>query len=188
MPKVSDLKKNSVLDVNGEPHTIEKTEVKSPTARGGTTIYKFRFRNLVTGGKVDKSFKGDDMIQEFELIKRKVQYLYRDDNMATFMDLEDYAQYEINNEVIEFALPYLKDGQEDILALTSDGVMLTVRIPAAIELLITECAPGVKNASATSRTKPATLETGLIVNVPEYVELEDTVRVNTDTGEFLARV
>ena len=188
MPKVSDLKKNAVLNLNGEPHTIEKLEIKSPTARGGVTLYKYRFRNLVSGGKLDKQFKGDDMIEEFELTKRKCQFLYKDDHVSAFMDTEDYSQYEINNEVIEESLPFLKDNQEDILALLSETTMLTINLPATVDLLITECAPGLKNASATSRTKPATLETGLIVQVPEYIENGETIRVNTETGEFLARV
>lgn len=188
MPKVSDLKKNAIVDINGEPHSIDKLEIKSPTARGGNTIYKYRFRNLITGNKVDKSLKGDDMVQEFELEKKKCQFLYKDDNISSFMDSNDYSQYEINNDVIEFALPYLKDNQEDIIALTSEGNILTVNLPASVELLITDCAPGVKNASATSRTKPATLETGLVVQVPEYVEQDDVIKVNTDTGDFLARV
>ena len=188
MPKVSDLKKNAIVDINGEPHSIDKLEIKSPTARGGNTIYKYRFRNLITGNKLDKSLKGDEMIKEFELEKKKCQFLYKDENISSFMDSTDYSQYEINNDVIEFALPYLKDNQEDIVALTNDGNILTITLPASVELLITDCAPGVKNASATSRTKPATVETGLVVQVPEYVEQDDTIKVNTDNGDFLARI
>jgi elongation factor P len=103
------------------------------------------------------------------------------------MDLEDYQQYPMDNEAIAGELPYLVDGLEGVYALVSEGTLLGLELPATVELEVTECVPAMKGSSASARTKPATLSTGLVVQVPEYIAQGDRVRVNTATGEFMAR-
>ena len=187
MIKACDLKKSSVIDIDGTPHVIENITQQSPTARGGTTIYKVRFRNVSTKQKVDQTYRGDDALQEAHFDTKEVQYLYLDGDRYTFMDLENYEQFELFKEDIEECLPFLLEDMEGIIAFISDGKVLTLRMPDTIELAIVECPPAMKGASATSRTKPATLTTGLIVQVPEYIESGETVKVDTKERKFLSR-
>lgn len=187
MIKACDLKKTSVIDIDGTPHCIENITQQSPTARGGNTIYKVRFRNVSTKVKVDKSYRGDDALQEASFETSEVQYLYQDGDRYVFMDLESYEQFELVTEDIEECLPFLVEDMEGITALTSEGKVLTLRMPDTIDLVIVECPPAMKGASATSRTKPATLTTGLIVQVPEYIEQGETIRVDTRERKFLSR-
>lgn len=187
MIKACDLKKSSVVEIDGVPHTVENIQLSTPTARGGNTIYRVRFRNVATRNKVDKSFKGGDALQEAFFDTTEVQYLYKEGDRYTFMDLESYDQFELNESDIEDALPFLIEDMENITALLSDGKVLTIRMPQVMELEIVECPPSMKGASATSRTKPATLSTGLIVQVPEYIEPGETIKIDTEERKFLSR-
>lgn len=187
MIKAADLKKSSVVEIDGVPHTIENIQVSTPTARGGNTIYRVRFRNVATKAKVDKSYKGGDALQEATYETAEVQYLYKDGDRHAFMDLESYEQFELIEEDIEDALSFLVEDMEGITALTSDGKVLGIRLPPVLELEIVECPPSMKGASATSRTKPATLSTGLIVQVPEYIAPGDIIKVDTEEKRYLSR-
>lgn len=187
MPKASELKKGSVVEINGEPYIVKSLESRSPSSRGAQTIYKIRFNNAQTGQKLDESCKADDMFTEMDLIKRQVQFLYQDGDMFTFMDVEDYSQYTLGKNELEEDLGYLTDGLEGIYALIIDDRVLGVELPQTVSLEITETAPAIKGASATSRTKPATLVTGLEVQVPEYIETGEVIKINTDTGKFMSR-
>jgi len=187
MIKACDLKKTSVIDIDGTPHIIQNISQQSPTARGGGTIYKVRFRNVSTRQKVDKTYRGEDALQEAAFDTKEVQYLYLDGDRYTFMDLENYEQFELFKDDIEECLPFLLEDMEGIHALVSDGKVLTLRMPDTVEMEIVECPPAMKGASATSRTKPATLTTGLIVQVPEYIEPGETIKVDTRERKFLSR-
>jgi elongation factor P len=187
MIKACDLKKSSVIDIDGVPHVIENIGQQSPTARGGGTIYKVRFRNVSTKTKVDKTFRGDDILQETTYETKEVQYLYQDGDRYSFMDLENYEQFELVKDDIEECLPFLIEDMEGITALVSAGKILTLRMPDVITLKIVECPPSMKGASATSRTMPATLTTGLIVQVPEYIEPGETIKVDTRERKYISR-
>ena len=112
MIKACDLKKTSVIDIDGTPHVIQKITSQSPTARGGTTIYKVRFRNVSTKQKVDKTFRGEDALQEAFYDQKEVQYLYQDGDRYAFMDLENYEQFELFKDDIEECLPFLIEDME----------------------------------------------------------------------------
>lgn len=187
MPKASELKRGNVVEINGAPYVVKKIESRSPSSRGAQTYYKIRFNNAQTGQKLDESCKADDMFTSVDLIKRKVQYLYQDGEMYTFMDIEDYSQYTLGKDELEESLDYLVDGMEGIYALIVDDSVLGVELPQVVELEITETAPAIKGASATSRTKPATLITGFEVQVPEYIETGEVIKINTDNGKFMSR-
>lgn len=187
MIKACDLKKSSVVEIDGVPHTIENIQLSTPTARGGNTIYRVRFRNVATKQKVDKSFKGPDALQEASYETTEVQYLYKEGDRYTFMDLESYEQFEMVKADIEDALPFLIEDMEGITALMSDGKVLAIRMPQTMEMKIVECPPSMKGASATSRTKPATLTTGLVVQVPEYIAPGEIIKVDTEEKKFLSR-
>lgn len=187
MIKAADLKKSHVIEIDGVPHTVENITQSTPTARGGNTIYRVRFRNVATKQKVDKSYKGGDSLQEASFETSEVQYLYKEGDRYTFMDLESYDQFELFEADIEDALPFLVEDMEGITALTSEGKVLTIRMPSTLEMEIVECPPSMKGASATSRTKPATLTTGLIVQVPEYIAPGEIIKVDTEEKRFLSR-
>lgn len=187
MIKACDLKKSSVINIDGTPHIIQSISQQSPTARGGGTIYKVRFRNVSTKQKVDQTYRSEDALQEATYETNEVQYLYKDGDRYNFMDLSSYEQFELVQDDVEECLPFLVEDMEGIIALVSEGRILTLRMPDTIDLEIVECPPAMKGASATSRTKPATLTTGLIVQVPEYIEPGETIRVDTRERKFLSR-
>lgn len=187
MPKASELKRGNVVEIKGDPYVVKKIESRSPSSRGAQTIYKLRFRNAKTGQKLDESCKADDVFTSVDLIKRQVQYLYQDGDMYTFMDIEDYSQYTLGKGELEDSLDYLTDGLEGIYALIIDDRVLGIELPQIVELEIKDTSPAMKGASATSRTKPATLVTGFEVQVPEYIETGEVLKINTDTGKFMSR-
>ena len=187
MIKACDLRKTHVIDFDGTPHCIEKIGQQSPTARGGGTIYKVRFRNVSTKQKVDKTYRADDALLETSFDTQEVSYDYMSGDRYSFMDLETYETFELTKEDIEEILPFLTEGMEGITALISDGKVLTLQMPDTIEMEIVECPPAMKGASATSRNKPATLTTGLIVQVPEYIASGEVIKVDTRERKFLSR-
>ena len=176
-----------VIDVDGRNIVIKSLDVQSPSSRSGSTLYKVRGYDIVSKSKYENRFKGDDNIQPVEFVRRPVQYLYRDSDGCTFMDKESYEQYTLGADVIEEELLYLGEDLDGILAMIVDGAILGIELPATVALEITETAPGMKAASASSRTKPATLSTGLVVQVPEYLTTGEQIRVNTGTGEYISR-
>lgn len=187
MPKACDLKKGNVVEINDEAYMVKHIDVKSPSARGAVTLYKIRFNNIKTRQKYEDSFKGNDTLSEVDLIRRPVQYLYPDGALHVFMDSQEYSQYMIEEEVIEEELVWITDGMEDIVALIIDEKMVSIEIPNSLVFEITQTAPGIKGASATARTKPAMLSNGIEIQVPEYLENGEMIKVNTETKKFISR-
>ena len=188
MPKTSDLKRGMVVEVNDEPYSVKEIEVRNPSSRGASTLYKIRFNHLKTKQKRDETLKGDDFLKEVDCERKLVQFSYKDDDGYTFMSLEDYEQYTINTSDIEDEAPYLIEGLENVVAVLLDGILVAIELPATVSMEIIETAPGLKGASASARTKPARLPTGLEVQVPEYIEPGETIKINTDSGKFMSRV
>ena len=176
-----------VVEVNGVPHVIKQIEVRSPSSRGATTLYKVRFNNLKTGQKLDETLKGEDFFKDADCVKVKVQYSYKDGDHYVFMNMEDYSQYSLGAEELEDQVEYLTEGLEDIVALLVDDTVLAIELPSSVTLEIVETAPEIKGATATGRTKPARLTTGLEVQVPEYLKTGEVIRINTLTGKFMSR-
>jgi elongation factor P len=185
--KASDLKKGMVVEINGVPHVVKQVEVRSPSSRGATTLYKVRFNNLKTGQKLDESLKGDDFFKDADCVRAKVQFSYIDVDNYIFMNMEDYSQYSLSAEDLEGQKEYLTEGLEGIVALLTDDALLAIELPGSVVLGIVDTAPGIKGATMTGRTKPARLTTGLEVQVPEYLENEELIRINTATGKFMSR-
>lgn len=185
--KASDIKRGVVVTIGGSTYLAQDVQVKTPSSRGATTLYKVTFRHVVTKQKLDETFRGDDVVQEAALERRPVQLLFRDSEGCTFMDSETYEQHTLSNEALEGELPYLLDGLEGLQLLVVDGEVAGLALPSIVEMDILECAPAMKGASATARGKPATLTTGLVVQVPEYLAVGDRVRINTETGKFSSR-
>jgi len=183
-----DFKRRMVVDIDGTPHMIEHIQVQSPSARGAATLYKVKARNLKTRNRVEKSFKGTDSLNEASFERRAVEYLYRDPDGFHFMDSTDYNQFTLKAEELEDFIPYMTENMTGVEALLVDEEVIGIEIPETVELKITETAPGVKGNSATGRTKPATLSTGHVIQVPEHLDSGILVKVKTETGEYLGRV
>ncbi|MDT8398538.1 MAG: elongation factor P-like protein YeiP [Pseudomonadales bacterium] len=187
MPKASELKRGMVIDIKGVPHAIRELESKSPSSRGAVTLYKVRFTNLLSGQKLDESYKGDDLLKEADCVRVPVQYSYSDGSNYIFMNLDDYSQYEVAADSIEDIKGYITEELEGITALLMDGRLMSLELPQAVNLAIVETIPAIKGASATGRTKPAKLTTGIEVQVPEYLATGEIIRVSTVTGKFVSR-
>ncbi|UCC57484.1 MAG: elongation factor P-like protein YeiP [Gammaproteobacteria bacterium] len=185
--KASELKKGLVLDIDGRMVIIKHLEVQSPSSRSGSTLYKVRGHDILTRQKIEARYKGDENVQTLEFGRRPVQFLYRDADGCTFMDRESYEQYTLPAEALEEELKYLSENLDGILAIIADDTVLGIELPATVSLEILDTAPGMKTASSSARTKPATLSTGLVIQVPEYLSPGETVKVNTGTGEYVSR-
>lgn len=187
MPKASDLKKGSVVEIDGEVYVTRHIDKRNPSARGASTLYKLRLFNVRNGQKLEQTLKGDDVLKDGDLMRKSVQFSYREGNMMTFMDSEDYSQYTLNEEALEDQALYMTEDLDGMIALLVDGHIVGIELPQTVELEIIETAPGIKGASASARTKPATLSTGLEVQIPEYLESGEKIKVNTANGKFISR-
>ncbi len=187
MRKASNLKKGNVVSINQQIYVVKHIDVKTPSARGALTLYKVRMTNVQNGQKLDQTFKGNDALDDVELSRRPVQYIFKEGDLYTFMDSEDFNQYTLAGESIEEQTIWLLDNLEGITALLNDGKIIGIELPQSIELDITDTAPAIKGATATGRNKPATLSNGVVVQVPEYMEAGERVKVNTETGKFMSR-
>jgi elongation factor P len=182
-----DAKPGAVVNHNGAPHMLESVTVQSPSARGGATLYKFRTRNLITRQKADVTLKGTESFDEADFERREVTLMYTDDEAVHLLDQRDYNQYTLSKEDVAEQLPYISEGLAGMLALIYNDQCVGVQLPTTVEMQIVQCDPATRGNSATGRTKPATLATGLVVQVPEYLKEGETIKVDTRTGEFLSR-
>jgi elongation factor P len=182
-----DIKTGMIMNYNGAPCIIETINVQSPSARGGQTYYKYRARNLITKQKVDITLKGGESLDDADFRRRPIKFMYADASDVHFLDQEDFNQYDIPKDAVEQELFYLTEDLEGMQVLIYNDAPVGIQLPAAVVLEIVECDPAMKAASATSRTKSAKLQTGLTVQVPEYISCGEKVKVDTRSGEFLSR-
>lgn len=187
MIKANELKKSMVVGLDGHRFIVKDIQVKSPSSRGANTLYKVRFNNVITKQKMEGTYKGEDSFQSVDFSRRAVQLIYKESDSCTFMDNEDFTQYTVDKTLIEDEMLYLADGLDGLLALVADGEFLGVELPPTVDMEIMECAPSIKGASASARTKPATLNSGLVVQVPEYLAAGEVIKINTSTAKFMSR-
>jgi elongation factor P len=182
-----EFKRRMVVEIDGAPHMIEQVQVQTPSARGASTLYKIKARNLKTRTRIEKTFKGTDSLNESSFERRPVQFLYRDGEGFHFMDSADFNQFSLTDEDLADQSPFMIENMEGVEALMVNDEVIGIEIPDVVELEVIDTAPGVRGNSATGRTKPATLSTGHVVQVPEHLEPGVRVRVDTRTGEYLGR-
>jgi len=182
----SDFKKGLVIQLDGAPCLIIDVAFQSPSARGANTMVKTKYRNLLTSQVLEKTFRSGDKVDEADFERHKGQFLYADGNNGVFMDLENYEQFEVTEEQFSPLAPFLLDGTEVILGLFQ-GRLVNVDLPMVVELVVTETAPALKNATAQAQTKEAMLETGLRLQVPPYLESGEKIKVDTRDGRFISR-
>lgn len=186
MINASDLKRGLVFQLDDAPCVVLDINQQSPTARGGNTLIKTKYRNLMTGQVLQKTFKAGDRIDEADFNRRKGQFLYASGDNGVFMDNESYEQYEIGGEMYADVKGYLLEGGEVSLGVFNDQVV-SLEVPQVVELAVSETAPALKNATATAQTKEAILETGISVQVPGYLESGETIKIDTRECRFISR-
>ena len=185
MYEASDLKKGIKIELEGEPYIITDFEFSKPGK--GQAIYRVRMKNLLTGYSIDKSYRSNDKFQPANVSNLKLQYSYFDGTNYVFMDPETFESYNVNAELMEDKKDYLMENMEVDGTLYNEMV-IDVTLPSFVEMKVTRSDPGVKGDTATNATKPATMETGLEIKVPLFVNEGDVIRIDTRTGEYLARV
>ena len=188
MISTSDFKRNLRIQIDGEPYVILDVHVQSPSARGASSLSKIRVRNMKTGQVLDKTFRGGDKVEEPNVELRPIQFLYRDDDGFHFMDTQSYDQFMLGTDDLGDLGGYLKDGMSGIRSVVCNERVISIELPNTIALRVVQTDPAIKGATAQAQTKPATLETGLVIQVPSYLESGELVQVDTRDGRFLGRV
>lgn len=186
MATTADLKRNLVIQIDNAPCLVLDVTTQTPSARGGSTLIKTKYRNLHTGQVLEKAFKGGEHIEDADFERRKGQFLYAVDDHGVFMDLESYDQYELGGDMYENARGYLTEGM-DLQLGVFQGQVVSIDLPQTVELTVAETAPALKNATATAQTKEAVLETGLRIQVPPYLETGERIKVDTRESRFISR-
>ncbi len=188
MARANEIKRGMAVNYNGKLLLVKDIDIQAPSARGAATLYKMRFSDVRTGLKVEERFKGDDILDTIILSRRPVNFSYVDGNEYVFMDDEDYTPYSFNQEQIADELQFIPEGGiPGMQVLTWDGQVLALELPQTVDLEITETAPGIKGASASARTKPATLSTGLTIQVPEYLVTGEKIRIHVAERRYMGR-
>jgi elongation factor P len=153
--------------------------------KGGAFV-RTKLKKVASGAVLERTFRADEKVPLAMIDKREMQYLYRDGGGLVFMDNETYDQLTVGDAELGSAVDYLKEGDTAILHLY-EGNVVAAELPAAVELTVTQTEPGVQGDRVSGARKPATLETGLVVQVPLFVEPGERIKVDTRTGEYLAR-
>lgn len=181
----SDLKgTGQIIKYNGEPYQIIGSNFMRTAQR--KPVIQAKMRNLISGKVMEYSFKYGEKIEGADVIKRKCQYLYSNEEGANFMDPESFETIIVPKALIEDQIKLIKEGSEISIMFFEDRP-IALDLPIKIELKVIETAPGVKGDTATGGSKPATLETGHVVNVPLFIKEGDIVRVNTQSGDYVER-
>jgi elongation factor P len=185
--KASDVKKGNVVEHEGTVYQVRDIERSAPTARGGNVTFRFTLYSIPGGRKFDLSLRADDDLKEMELVRRAANFSYMDGDAFVFMDNEDYTQYTLGPELVGDNAGYIVEGVEGYYVQLIDDAPVGLQVPTSVMLEVVDTAPELKGASATKRTKPAKLSTGVEIQVPEYITNGEKVWVNTTTGEFGGR-
>ncbi|RTR36498.1 elongation factor P-like protein YeiP [Shewanella canadensis] len=187
MPKASDVKKNTAIEFNNNVYLIRDIERSVPQGRSGGSLYRMRMYDVATGSKLDHTFKADEMINLADLSRHEVSFSYIDGDEYVFMDIADYTPYHFNKDSIADEILFINEETQGLQVLTVDGTPVAIELPANVELVIVETDPSIKGASASARTKPAILSTGLSVQVPEYIANGEKIKINTAEHKFMSR-
>lgn len=185
MATTNDVRPGQALDLEDGIFTILEYQHVKPGK--GRAFVRMKLRNLETGQVLDRTFRAGEEVSQAIIERRDHTFLYHDDLGFHFMSLDDYSQFAMNAEDVGSAANYLVDGMKVSLALYK-GNPISVDLPSSVEMEVTYTEPGVKGDRVSGATKPATVETGLVVSVPLFVTIGDRIKVDTRSGEYLTRV
>lgn len=185
MVSAGDFRNGLTIEIdNGVYQVIEFQHVKPGK---GAAFVRTKLRNIKSGGVVEKTFRPTEKCPQAHIERSEMQYLYSDGDLYNFMDTTTYDQIALNAEQIGDSLKFVKEN-DMVKMLSHNGEIFSVEPPINVELLVTECEPGVKGDTATGATKPCTVETGATVLVPLFVNQGDKISIDTRTGEYLKRI
>ena len=185
MADTSDFRNGMILNFNGEYWAIVEFQHVKP-GKGGAFV-RTKIKNLLTGQVKDNTFRAGERVEEVRVLRRPYQYLYSSGDTYHMMDKSSYEQIELSESMLGDKKNYLKENL-DVEILIDDETPLLVELPNFVELEVKETEPGVRGDTAQGATKPATMESGLVVQVPLFVEEGDTLRIDTRTGKYVTRV
>ena len=180
-----EIRKGATFELEGSVYRV--VEFMHVKAGKGSAFVRTTLKNVITGKNLERTFNPNEKLEEAQVTVEEMQYLYADGDMYVFMNTETYEQVELTKEQISDTLPYLKDNML-VKVLSYKGNIFGVEPPTFVELEVTYTEPGIKGATATGTTKPATVETGATFNVPIFVEIGDKIRIDTRTGSYMERV
>jgi elongation factor P len=161
-------------------------DLQHVTPGKGPGFVRIKFRNIRNGTLLDQKLRSDDSLERIVLDEREMQYLYDDGDAYYFMDTKSFDQIHLTAQTLGDSRRYLKPEITIVVEFYGDEP-IGITLPKAVDLQVIETVPGIKGATASAQVKPATLETGLVVQVPSFIDTGDLVRVSTDTGEYMAR-
>lgn len=184
MIKAVEMRKGMVVEHDGQMFTVHDFQI---VAKGNWRSYiAARLKNFKTGKIIDTRFSTDDTLQDVRVEGRAFEYLYKEGDSFIFMDPQSFDQLNVSSDLCPDGDNYLK-GNEQCKLLIMDGAVVGVELPNVVELAVTDTPPMIKGATATNQSKDATLETGLKVRVPPFIEIGEVIRVDTRSGEYLER-
>ena len=185
MVSAGDFRNGLTVEIDGTVYQIIEFQHVKPGK--GAAFVRTKLRNIVSGGVVEKTFRPTEKFPQARIDRNEMQYLYSDGDLFHFMNTENYEQIALNSEQIGDALKFVKEN-EMVKICSHNGNVFAVEPPLFVELEITDTEPGFKGDTATGATKPAVVETGATVYVPLFVEMNDKIKIDTRTGEYLSRV
>ena len=185
--KAYDIKKGNVVEHNGTVYQVRDIERSSPQGRGGNVKYRFTMYSVPGGVKYDLSAGAEDELREVELSRRASTFSYKDGEAFVFMDDEDFTPYQLDADAVGDAAGYITDGLAGCYVQLIEDAPVAVQLPPTVVLEVVETPPELKGGTATKRPKPARLNTGIEIMVPEYVVNGEKIQVSTVTGEFSGR-
>ena len=180
----TDLKKNTVIELDGQPYKVVEYSQKV-VGRGGS-IVNVKVKNLLTGAVLPKTFKGQEKISPAEVLNQKVQYLYSDGNDFFFMNPTSFEQFQVPNDIVGDAKDFLRESDEIDLQFFN-GAIVGVVLPKNVWLEVTVAEPAVKGDTSSAITKEITLETGLTVQAPAFIKVGDRISIDTETYAYRER-
>lgn len=184
MINTGDIKRGMTIELDGNLYQV--VEFQHIKLGRGSAQMRMKLRNVRKGDLIERTFQAGDRFQRARLDHRNVQYMYKDGTHYHFMDTSTYDQLALDEDQLGDAVDYLTDGMTAVLS-EYEGQAIGVDLPASVVLTVTDTQLGIRGDTATGATKPATVETGLRVNVPLFVERGDKIKVDTRTGEYLER-
>ncbi len=185
MYEASDLRKGLKIEIDGDPYVVVQFEFSKPGK--GQALYRCKLKNMITGAQFDRTYRSGDKFNEADLEEREMEYLYNDGDTYCFMDSKNYEQEFLTEEQMGETKYFLKENTVCNVLMFS-GRPIEVTLPMFVNLRVEKADPWVKGDTASGDTKPATLETGYLLQVPPFIEEGEKIRIDTRTGEYVERV
>lgn len=185
MISAGDFRKGVTFEIDGQPFVVIDFQHVKPGK--GAAFVRTTYRNIITGATREEAFNPSDRFNRARIERRNMQYLYNDGDNYIFMDNENYEQLELTQEQVSGVILYVREN-DSVDVRFYDGRVIDVEAENFVELEVVEAEPGVRGDSASNITKRATLETGAVVNVPLFINVGDTIKVDTRSGDYLSRI